>query len=43
MDPERVSDMARVAGHPQGPMRKLKADENDIFNGNCNLSNEICI
>ena len=29
----RVAELARVAGHPQGPMRKLKADENDIFNG----------
>ncbi|PPQ67890.1 hypothetical protein CVT26_007090, partial [Gymnopilus dilepis] len=32
MDPERAAELARVAGHPQGPMRKLKADENDIFN-----------
>ncbi|KAF9482580.1 atypical/PIKK/FRAP protein kinase [Pholiota conissans] len=30
IDPERIAD--RVTGHPQGPMRKLKADENDIFN-----------
>ncbi|KAF8966334.1 atypical/PIKK/FRAP protein kinase [Flammula alnicola] len=30
IDPERMAD--RVTGHPQGPMRKLKADENDIFN-----------
>ncbi|KAF9561208.1 phosphatidylinositol 3-kinase [Agrocybe pediades] len=32
MNSERTLDMARAAGHPQGPMRKLKADENDIFN-----------
>ncbi|KIM44660.1 hypothetical protein M413DRAFT_25110 [Hebeloma cylindrosporum] len=31
-DPARAAELARVAGHPQGPMRKLKADENDIFN-----------
>ncbi|KAJ6515088.1 phosphatidylinositol 3-kinase [Mycena vitilis] len=30
-DPRRVADLARVAAHPQGPSRKLKADENDIF------------
>ncbi|KAF8659826.1 hypothetical protein AX16_001711 [Volvariella volvacea WC 439] len=29
---ERNSELARVAAHPQGPSRKLKADENDIFN-----------
>ena len=33
LNPVRVAELARVAGHPQGPMRKLKADENDIFNG----------
>ncbi|KAF7309844.1 Serine/threonine-protein kinase TOR [Mycena indigotica] len=27
----RVSELARVAVHPQGPTRKLKADENLIF------------
>ncbi|KAJ6619840.1 atypical/PIKK/FRAP protein kinase [Mycena sp. CBHHK59/15] len=27
----RVADLARVAAHPQGPTRKLKADENYIF------------
>ena len=26
-------DLTRVPDHPQPPMRKLKADENDIFNG----------
>ncbi|KAJ7696596.1 armadillo-type protein [Mycena rosella] len=31
-DPKRVADLARVAAHPQGPKRKLKADENYIFN-----------
>jgi len=28
-DPARAAELARVAGHPQGPMRKLKADEKD--------------
>jgi serine/threonine-protein kinase mTOR len=28
-----VEQMARVSAHPQGPTRKLKADENTIFNG----------
>lgn len=32
-DPDRAAELARVAAHPQGPSRKLKADENDIFNG----------
>ncbi|KAF7356539.1 Serine/threonine-protein kinase TOR [Mycena venus] len=31
-DPRRVADLARVAAHPQAPTRKLKADENHIFN-----------
>ncbi|KAM6497086.1 phosphatidylinositol 3-kinase [Amanita muscaria] len=31
-DPDRAAELARVAGHPQAPSRKLKADENDIFN-----------
>jgi len=32
-DPEvRSQELTRVAGYPQGPLRKLKADENDIFN-----------
>ncbi|KAJ7623177.1 phosphatidylinositol 3-kinase [Roridomyces roridus] len=30
-DPTRVAELARVAAHPQGPTRKLKADENYIF------------
>lgn len=30
---DRAAEFARVAAHPQAPMRKLKADENDIFNG----------
>jgi len=29
---ERNLELARVTAHPQGPTRKLKADENDIFN-----------
>ena len=39
----RSQELTRVAGYPQGPLRKLKADENDIFNGNgiivCCISN----
>ncbi|KAJ7823024.1 phosphatidylinositol 3-kinase [Mycena leptocephala] len=31
-DPRRVTDLARVAANPQGPTRKMKADENYIFN-----------
>ncbi|KAJ7577108.1 phosphatidylinositol 3-kinase [Mycena floridula] len=33
-DPDRAAELARVAAHPQGPSRKLKADENTIFNDN---------
>ena len=33
MSPERAAESARAAANPQGPTRKLKADENDIFNG----------
>lgn len=29
----RAEHLARVAGYPQGPSRKVKADENEIFNG----------
>jgi len=28
----RSQELTRVTGYPQGPLRKLKADENDIFN-----------
>src|SRR5882762_5541874 len=35
-DPERAAELARVAAYPQGPTRKLKADENDIFNETAN-------
>lgn len=38
MDPDRAAELARVAAHPQGPQRKLKANENDIFNGTLLLS-----
>ncbi|KAJ8515424.1 hypothetical protein ONZ45_g7166 [Pleurotus djamor] len=31
-DPDRAAELARVTAHPQGPSRKLKADESDIFN-----------
>lgn len=30
---DRSADLSRAAAHPQAPIRKLKADENDIFNG----------
>jgi FKBP12-rapamycin complex-associated protein len=33
VDPDRAAELARAAAYPQGPTRKLKADENDIFNG----------
>jgi len=29
----RSQELTRVTAYPQGPLRKLKADENDIFNG----------
>jgi FKBP12-rapamycin complex-associated protein len=32
-DPKHMADLARVAAYPQGPTRKLKADESHIFNG----------
>lgn len=32
-DPGRTSELARVAAYPQPPTRRLRADENDIFNG----------
>ena len=28
-----MTTLARVAVHPTAPIRKLKADENDILNG----------
>ncbi|KAH7926057.1 FAT-domain-containing protein [Leucogyrophana mollusca] len=31
-DPGRAAELAKVAAYPQGPTRKLRADENDIFN-----------
>jgi FKBP12-rapamycin complex-associated protein len=31
-DPARAAELAKVSGYPQGPTRKLRADENDIFN-----------
>ena len=36
VQPEKYKpeQFARMAAHPQGPMRKVKADENEIFNGN---------
>lgn len=32
-DPGRATDLARAAAYPQAPTRRLRADENDIFNG----------
>ena len=32
-DPGRAAELAKVAAYPQAPARKLRADENDIFNG----------
>jgi len=34
------AEMARVSAYPQGPIRKLKADENDIFNEAPEVRNE---
>ncbi|PCH36202.1 atypical/PIKK/FRAP protein kinase [Wolfiporia cocos MD-104 SS10] len=34
------TEMARAAAYPQGPIRKLKADENDIFNEHQETRNE---
>ncbi|KAI5120260.1 hypothetical protein M0805_004596 [Coniferiporia weirii] len=31
-DSTRAEQLARVSGYPQGPTRKVKADENEIFN-----------
>jgi FKBP12-rapamycin complex-associated protein len=36
---KRDADLARVATHLQGPSRKLKADENYIFNGSSPVVN----
>lgn len=33
IDTDRAPELVRVAAHPEAPLRKLKADENDIFNG----------
>ena len=33
IDPDRAAELARAAAHPQGPLRKLRADENEIFKG----------
>ncbi|KAG6827657.1 hypothetical protein H0H92_010880 [Tricholoma furcatifolium] len=31
-DLDRMADLSRATAHPHAPIRKLKADENDIFN-----------
>ncbi|KAJ2934856.1 hypothetical protein H1R20_g2275, partial [Candolleomyces eurysporus] len=31
-DTDRAPELVRAAAHPEAPLRKLKADENDIFN-----------
>ena len=33
MNPDRSSDMVGTAAHPGGFQRRMRADENDIFNG----------
>lgn len=38
VDADRAPELVRATAHPQAPIRKLKADENDIFNGNGNIS-----
>lgn len=37
-DATRTAELAKVTAYPQGPTRKLKADENDILNGSFSLS-----
>ncbi|KAL4065913.1 phosphatidylinositol 3-kinase [Scleroderma citrinum] len=32
VDPGRAAELAKVAAYPQAPTRRLRADENDIFN-----------
>ena len=32
---DAATDQLARAGYPQGPIRKVKADENEIFNGKC--------
>ena len=34
VDSGRAAELAKVAAYPQAPTRRLRADENDIFNGN---------
>ncbi len=34
-DTGRAADLVRAAAYPTAPIRKLKADENDILNGTC--------
>ena len=36
-DSVRAAELARVTAYPQGPTRKLKADENDILNGESSI------
>ncbi|KAI0046207.1 atypical/PIKK/FRAP protein kinase [Auriscalpium vulgare] len=39
-DSVRAAELARVTAYPQGPTRKLKADENDILNEAQEIRNE---
>ncbi|THH05812.1 hypothetical protein EW146_g9799, partial [Bondarzewia mesenterica] len=39
-DAEQAAELARVTAYPQGPTRKLKADENDILNEAQEIRNE---
>lgn len=38
VDPDRAAELARVTAHPQGPSRKVKANEDQIFNGTFRFS-----
>lgn len=33
IEPVRAAELARAAAHPQGPLRKLRVEENEIFKG----------
>jgi hypothetical protein len=33
MNPRRADELMKVTAHPQGVNKKLKADENEIFDG----------
>lgn len=41
-DPDRAAELARATGYPQKLTRKLRANENDIFNGTPQSSHSGC-